>query len=267
MKRIHAFEFEDLSWFPKNLRDYMTDFLQFGANTFDIYKSIVPVINRGIKSGKNNTIIDIASGGGGGWLKLAEHLKKDHRDLRIVLSDYYPNLKAFKRTKSKIPDTFDFIDYSVNATEVPLALKGLRTLFLSLHHFKPEKAKAIFQNAIDTNQPIGIFEAQQRNFKSIIPMLLSPISVLLMTPFIKPFKLDRLLFTYLIPILPLFVLWDGIISVLRTYTVEELNQMISELNNSDHFEWEINISPGKPSKILYVLGVPKTEQMEVQLST
>ena len=83
MKRIHAFEFEDLPWFPKNLRNYMTDFLQFGANAFDIYKSVIPVISKGIKSGGNNTILDIASGGSGGWLKLAQHLKKDHQDLNI----------------------------------------------------------------------------------------------------------------------------------------------------------------------------------------
>ena len=63
MKRIHSFEFEDLKWFPQLLRDYMTDYLQFSANTLDIYKSIVPIIQRGIDAAGNNTIIDIASGG------------------------------------------------------------------------------------------------------------------------------------------------------------------------------------------------------------
>ncbi len=119
MKRIHAFEFEDLQWFPKILRDFMTDFLQFGANIFDIYRSVIPTVKKGIQSSENNTIIDIASGGGGGWLKLTEHLKKDNQELKIILSDYYPNLKAFERTKSKMPDTFDFIDYPVNAMKVP----------------------------------------------------------------------------------------------------------------------------------------------------
>ncbi len=259
MKRIHAFEFEDLQWFPKVLRDFMTDFLQFGANTFDIYKSVVPILEKGIRSSENNTIIDIASGGGGGWLKLAPHLKKDNQNLKIIVSDYYPNLNAFRRMKSKLPDTIDFIDYPVNATEVPLNLKGFRTLFLSLHHFRPGDAKVIFQNAIETHQPIGIFEAQQRNFKSIIPMLLSPISVVVMTPFIRPFKMSRLLFTYLIPILPILILWDGIISVLRTYTRNELHEMISTLDNTDSFSWEIDIVKGKPNEILYVLGIPKTK--------
>lgn len=245
MKRIHAFEFEDLHWFPKNLRNYMTDFLQFGSNIFDIYKSVVPILERGIKSAGNNKIIDIASGGGGGLIKLAGHLKKNNLILKITLSDYYPNLHAFKRTKSKMPDVFDFIDYPVDAMNVPSELKGFRTQFTSLHHFKPENAKAIFQNAIDTNQSIGVFEPQQRNIKSMIPMLLSPITVILMTPFIRPFKPGRILFTYLIPVLPLFILWDGVISVLRTYTISELKQMISELNNSNSFDWEIEVKKRK----------------------
>ena len=49
MARIHLFEFEDQQWFPSFLRNYMTDFLQFISNKFDIYKPVVPVIQKGLK--------------------------------------------------------------------------------------------------------------------------------------------------------------------------------------------------------------------------
>lgn len=257
MRRIHAFEFEDLSWFPKNLRNYETDFLQFGANAFDMYKNVMPVIVKGVQSSGNHTAIDIASGGGGGLVKIADHLKNSIPHVKIILSDYYPNIAAFKRIKAKRPDVFEYIDYSVNAMEVPPQLKGFRTQFLSFHHFRPKEATAILQNAIDNNQSIGVFEAQQRNFKSLIQRLFSPIAVLLITPFIKPFKLDRILFTYLIPIIPLFVLWDGIVSVLRTYTVTELNQMILEVKTHTLFDWEVGIAKGSSNDILYLLGIPR----------
>lgn len=258
MKRIHAFEFEDLQWFPKNLRNYMTDFLQFGANAFDIYKSVIPILKKGIESARNNTIIDIASGGGGGLIKIASHLKKEIPSLKIILTDFYPNLEAFRRTKSLAPDTFEFAETPVDAMQVPPLLKGLRTQFLSLHHFTPEQAKAILQNAVNDNQPIAIFEVQQRNILNLFPMILSPINVLLFTPFIRPFKWSRILFTYLIPVLPLFIMWDGIISVLRTYTSEELNQLIFELKKHDQFDWDIGITKGKPQGVSYLLGTPKS---------
>ena len=257
MRRIHAFEFGDLRWYPKNLRSYATDYLQYASNTLDIYKCVLPIVKKGVESTENTTIVDIASGGGGGLIKIAGNLKKSIPFLKIILTDYYPNIDAFKQTKLQQSDVFEYIEEPVNAMHFPKYLRGFRTHFNFLHHFKPKNAKAILQNAIDSNQPIGVFEAQQRSTKNMLQMLLSPIAVLIMTPFIKPFKPDRIIFTYLIPVLPLVILWDGLISVLRTYTVTELKQMIFELTNNTRFEWDVDIAKGKQNEILYLVGMPK----------
>ena len=134
---------------------------------------------------------------------------------------------------------------------------GLRTQFLSLHHFKPHDAKQILQNAVDANQPIGIFEAQERSVLSILAMLFSPITLLLVTPFIRPFRFGRIIFTYLIPIMPIFVLWDGVISSLRTYSVKEMNTLVDSLEGADKFDWEIKRIKSGPSVVLYLLGTSK----------
>jgi SAM-dependent methyltransferase len=258
MKRLHLFEFEDFQWFPSVLRNYMTDFLQFVSNRFDIYRDIVPILETGLKKSNAEKIIDLASGGGGGLLKITERLKQNHPNLKVILTDYYPNLTAFKRTVSLQPNVFEFVEEKVNAMNVPPNLKGLRTQFLSLHHFKPAEVKMIFQNAVDSNSPIAIFEAQQRNVVSLILMLLSPLNVLLSTPFIRPFRFSRLFFTYLIPILPLTILWDGIVSALRTYTSQELLEITKELKNTDKFVWESAVTK-EVGGILYLLGYPLTK--------
>lgn len=256
MGRLHLFEFEDLHWFPSFLRNYGTDFLQFLSNKTKLYKPIVPIIEKALKQSDTNQIIDLASGGGGGLLWLNSVLKKSIPDLKIILTDYYPNIPAFKYTK-KQANNFEFITTEVDARHVPKSLTGLRTQFLSLHHFRPEDAKQILQNAIDSNQSIAIFEAQERSIPSILAMLFSPISLLLTTPFIRPFKLGRILFTYLIPIVPLFVLWDGIVSSLRTYSVKEMHTLVNQLNNKDTFNWEINKVKSGPGVVLYLLGIKK----------
>lgn len=180
MGRIHLFEFEDQKWFPGFLRNYGTDFLQFLSNKTKMYKPIIPIVK-----------------------------------------------------------------------------KGLRTQFLSLHHFRPNDAKLILQNAVDTNSSIAIFEAQERSLPSILAMLFSPVSVLLTTPFIRPFKLGRIIFTYLIPVVPLFVLWDGVVSSFRTYSVKEMNDLVSKLKEAENYEWEINKVKSGPGIILYLLGTKK----------
>jgi len=256
MGRIHLFEFEDQKWFPTFLRNYGTDFLQFLSNKTKMYKPIIPIIKKGFKKNGTNQIVDLASGGGGGLIWLNSELKKDIPDLKIILTDFYPNIPAFKFTKEKA-DNFEFIETSVDAKNVPTDLIGLRTQFLSFHHFKPNEAKRILQNVIDTNSSIAIFEAQERSLPSILAMLFSPLSVLLTTPFIRPFKFGRIIFTYLIPIVPLFVLWDGVVSSLRTYSVKEMNELVKNLDRAEKYDWEINKVKSGPSIVLYLLGTKK----------
>lgn len=258
MGRIHLFEFEDQNWFPDFLRNYMTDFLQFLSNKTKMYKPIIPIINKGLKSSGVNQIIDLASGGGGGLLWLNSELRKGVPDLKIVLTDYYPNISAFDFTKSKA-DNIDYLEQSVDAKHVPENLEGLRTLFLSFHHFKPADAKLILQNAIDTNKPIAIFEGQERSLPSILAMIFSPITVLITTPFIRPFKLGRIIFTYLIPLVPLFVLWDGVVSSLRTYSVEEMKELVNDLDGKEKFDWNIGRLKSGPGMILFLIGTKKEQ--------
>lgn len=256
MGRIHLFEFEDQKWFPSFLRNFGTDFLQFLSNKTKLYKPIIPIIKKGLEKANTKCIVDLGSGGGGGLLWLNTELKKDIPELKVVLTDFYPNISAFEYTKNK-SDNFEFITTPIDARDVPESLKGLRTQFLSLHHFKPNDAKQIIQNAVDSESAIGVFEAQERSIPSILAMIFSPLSVILTTPFIRPFKISRIIFTYLIPIVPLFVLWDGIVSSLRTYSVKEMNALVKSLNNSDTFDWDIGKLKSGPGVVLYLLGTKK----------
>jgi hypothetical protein len=256
MGRVHLFEFEDQKWFPVFLRNYGTDFLQFLSNKTKMYKPAVPILEKVLRKSNTTQIIDLGSGGGGGLIWLNEELRKSIPEVKILLTDFYPNIPAFEYTK-KQADNIDYIHEPVDARQVPSSLTGLRTQFLSLHHFRPTDAKQILQNAVDTNQSIGIFEAQERSVPSLLAMLFSPLTVLLTTPFIRPFKFGRIIFTYLIPIVPIFVLWDGIVSALRTYSVDELNTLIGELNNSDTYDWDINRIKSGPGILICLTGSRK----------
>jgi hypothetical protein len=258
MRRIHLFEWEDMSWFPTDWRDYGTDYLNFIATKFDIYKPIMPIINRGIAASGQSEWVDCASGGGGGLRNLAAYAKADFSDLKVTVTDFYPNIQAFERLKSTDSKLFQFETQSVDARDVPTHLHGkFRTMFGSFHHFRPDDAQKILQNAVDTQTPIAIFEPIGRNFMSWLSMLFVPLNVLFLTPFIRPFRWQVLPFIYLLPLIPLYVLWDGIVSILRIYSAKELRQMVACLDNSDSFDWEISSVPAKPMALHYLLGTPK----------
>lgn len=257
MKRKQLFEFEDQTWFPAFLRNYLTDFLQFISNQFDIYKKVTPLLSELVTEDGNHTIVDLASGGGGGLYRLSNRLKEQHPDLKIILTDYYPNLKAFEYVRQQSTN-FTYEKESVDARKVPAQLKGVRTQFLSLHHFREEDAVQILQNAVDSNSRIALFESQERNVKSVLAMIFSPVNVLLMTPFIKPFSVGRIFFTYIIPLVPLFVMLDGILSALRTYTVSEMEELVNRVQGHKNYDWKIGKVKSGPATILHLIGSPKS---------
>jgi hypothetical protein len=75
-------------------------------------------------------------------------------------------------------------------------------------------------------------------------------------PFLS--KQDRLLkamFTYLIPLIPLMAIWDGVVSIMRMYTEEELTALTSSIDIQ--FQWEFQkISVGWGNKMSVFIGKP-----------
>lgn len=177
-------------------------------------------------------IIDLCSGSSDPSLQIQNQLKiKYNFSISVKLTDKFPNIKSFQRTQKLSNGSIDFCVEPIDATNVSSNLKGFRTLFTSFHHFKPDNAKKILQDAVSQKVAIGIFEMTERNPCRIFMGLLIPSHVLLMTPFVRPFKWSRFFLTYCIPMAPFISLWDGIVSHLRTYSLEELDTLISEINS------------------------------------
>lgn len=256
MPRLHLFEFIDQSWFPRFLRDYETDYLEFITDKFDVYQNIHPVLEKGLETASMPQIIDLGAGGGGGMVKIAERIAKKGQATKIILTDYYPNITAFKKVSSANP-LLEYATENVDARQIPAHLKGLRTLFLAFHHFQPKDATLILKNAVDSGEPIAIFEIYQRTLKDFISPIFAPIFVLLLTPMIKPFRFGRILFTYLIPIIPLLIMFDGLVSVLRSHMPKEVMGMTKIADPNDKFDWEISKIPAGQLQVHYILGTPK----------
>jgi hypothetical protein len=143
----------------------------------------------------------------------------------------------------------------VDATAVPSSLAGCRTLFSAFHHFRPERAKAILQSAVDAGEPIAVFEVVERSAPALLGMLFAPIIVPLAVPFLRPFDWRWLVFTYLLPIIPLFVMYDGFVSCLRVYSVKELDGLVASLDAKDYvFETGQVKIDRQPVPVTYLIG-------------
>ena len=252
MRRLHLIELEDQPWFPAVIRDLATDYLQFIQERFRMDRAMAPLVRRALDEGRTDRIVDLCSGGTGPLLGVVTGLAAEGRRVRATLTDLYPNLSAFEKIAAASDGLVTFEREPVDARRVPERLVGLRTIFNAFHHLRPADARAVLHAAAAAGQPIAILEISERSLRTI-PVLLSPLFVMLATPFMRPFTWQRFVFTYVIPLVPFTVLWDGVVSQLRAYTVDELRGLC---DGSAPMRWEagqVPIAKGN-GRLTYLIG-------------
>lgn len=269
MHRTKLIELHDHRWFPAFLRNLVTDALQALWQFGNSYGPIMTRLHRSLKAGSVSSpaqILDLCSGGGGPWLRLSAHFDRDLRfPVRVCLTDKYPNCGAFEEARARCNSQgshshLDFVSASVDATQVPRELPGFRTIFSSFHHFGPADAYEVLRDAVRSGHGIGIFEVAQRRTKTMLVLCFTPLLVFLLTPFIRPFRWSRLIWTYLLPVVPFVIWFDGVVSCLRAYPADELREMVQKLSPASsrpNYRWQLGEERTGLLPVTYLIGYPE----------
>jgi hypothetical protein len=261
MRRLHLFEIEDQSWCPRVLRDALTDYLQFVMDRFTPYAPAAPLLAQALDRSGASQVVDLGSGGGGPWVDLLWRLHAHGRTaLRVRLTDSFPNRAAFARLGELSGGTIVGELEPVDPTVVPPHLAGFLTMFTALHHFRPVEAQRILTGAVRQQRGIAVFEITRRSAIDILGMPFFALGVLLFTPWIRPFRWSRLLWTYVIPLVPLLTWWDATVSCLRSYTPDELREMVAGLGADVTWEAGVVRVPLPPVSMTYLIGTPKPRE-------
>ena len=256
MKRIHLFEFEDLSGFPQWIRNGLTAYIETLHKLIKTPDQLAPLIQQSLEHSKSNSIYDFCSGAGGPMLESFEKLKESNQNLKLYLSDLYPNETAIHRV-SKVKGVH-YKKEPVDVCQQNHPLGGLRTLICSFHHLKPKQAQKVLQSAINAKEPILIYEISDNSLPIWLWWISIPftfLSTFFISLAVRPFTFNRFLFTYILPIYPLFIAWDGAVSNARTYTEKDLNELLSNCNIKE-YNFEIGKIKGKMSSQIYLIGKP-----------
>lgn len=257
IKRRQLFEFSDLPRWPKLFRSLATDYLLAVAERFRPFTPKLDAVARAMEAVGTDRVVDLCSGTGGPWPHLGPELARIlGRPISLILTDRYPHPEAEHRLKNIIGASY--FSHSVDARHVPPQLAGMRTLYNGFHHFEPDQARQILQDAVDSRQPIAVFEMLERTRPYFAYLLLTPLLVLILTPKIRPIRLSRLVWSFLIPVVPFTLLWDSLVSVLRCYTPEELTAMTDSLGGEDYV-WEIGTYRSSGLPVTYLVGHPQSQ--------
>lgn len=261
MKRMQLFEFEDFPWFPNVLRQSLMLYLKMFHRIFNTAEYIAPRVAVALKAGNTNQIVDLCSGGGGPMVGVGRRLRDDYKlPVQIRLTDLYPSSAGAATIDDDARSWTTYDMNSINAADVPKHLTGVRTMMCSFHHMPVTVAKGILRDAFSSKQPICIFELSTNNQPKWLWWTAFPVGIILvlfLTPFVRPLTFSQLFFTYVIPVLPIVIAWDGATSNARTYTPDDFRELTADLQAPD-YKWEIQTFPvpKNPGPMMIVLGLP-----------
>lgn len=243
MKRRHLVEFNERPECPRFIRDSVVETLGLGLRWFKMGGIIGPPFAAFMKRAKVSKVLDLCTGTGVPVSLLAQWLNEHGETTpKFLVSDLFPNHESFEEITSQDDLEIQSVSQSVNALDVDPELEhDTRMIINSFHHFTPEMAEAILEDTVEKKKSIFIYEGFRRD-----PMGLAPTGpwmtlALLANPWIASrSRLLKIIFSYLIPIIPLIAMWDGFVSTLRVHTQEDLMQMVSKW---PHYEWSYSEHP------------------------
>jgi hypothetical protein len=272
MQRKAWFEIHDHPLFPRFLRDLVTEALEAMWNAQDFYGPVAARLRRALDESGATRVVDLCSGGGGPWLRFSRDLAgKDGSAPAVLLTDKYPNQRAFQQIQDATGSAINFYPEPVDAMRIPPELAGFRTMFSTFHHFGPGEARAILKDAFDQRQGIAVFEAAKCDFRTLAAVFAVPLLGLRLAPRIRPFRWGRIFWTYCLPAIP-FTLWlDGLLSCLRSYSRADMRELVEGMTH-ENYSWEIGEERRSLISVRYLVGCPvgragtvdvRLEQMEM----
>jgi hypothetical protein len=266
MSRWHLFEWEDQPWLPVVFRDFITDHLRYFLTMKirePVNRAVADHLKKLLIRTNSRRIIDLCAGAGGPLQRIHRMLAEDLGEpVEVLLTDLYPNVEAFKLCELDGGGAIKARYEPTSAFDVPADLQGVRTLFTALHHFKPEGARQLLADAVRKRQPIAVIEPLERTPRLFfLTGLFALWHAFFLTPFVGRMTVKRFLFTWIIPLAPAIICWDGLVSVLRTYTPQELRDLANSIEAQD-YEWEAGrfdvMGPfGIKMPTTFLVGCPK----------
>jgi hypothetical protein len=210
-------ELEDYNWFPPVLRNFQTDFIGFFVDRFHVYDVFIQHLKTLQLSMLPMT--DLCSGSGEPAIGI---FRKSNCFSRLKLTDKFPS-------DLNINDaTISYDQQSTDVLEMAFKPGTYYTMFNAFHHFKDADKLKITQDIENSGATAFIVEILEPTVFCLLKIVFTTtLGSLVLTPFIRPFSLKRLFFTYIIPINIITITFDGIVSVFKSRSVKHYQDLFA----------------------------------------
>lgn len=225
MKRKQAPQITNSKWFPNFLTRCVHEFMTWFVIKVNAAKPFIPLIEEGLQHAERIVVINKKCGAG---FETVDRLLDE-----------------------KIKRVF------VDADNFTASEEGLYLSVNSFHQFTLDEAKDILQQIAENKQPVVVVEGNNDSLWQVFGMtVIVPLTVLLTAPFVKPFRFVRIIFTYILPVLPFVTFFDGFMALFKLYAPKDLDELTTSIK-TEGYSWRTGkLDNGRGGKIIYLIGYP-----------
>lgn len=260
--RRHLVELHEQPWFPEVWRDLFRAGLGKAFVLFGLSRETARVLAPFLVAHRPAEVLDLCSGSGefsrDAWRRaLSGEDGGAERRSELVLSDLYP---VPQRWAAFHPGN-RYIGAPVDIRALDAGLPRTWMMLNTLHHFRPDELRDLLQRAATSADGFIAVDRDARTWREmLVTFFLVPIAAAIITAFlIRPFRAHNVLWGLLVPVIPLVALVDGIVSNLRSYTVQELRDLVADCPAS--FAWKVDVTPGGGGAppLTYIIGARRKD--------
>jgi len=214
-------ELEDYNWFPPTLRNFQTEYIGYLVSRFHVHEVFIRHLNS--LRLPMQTMHDLCSGSGEPAISIFHGC--DCFD-RLILSDKFPHPRAISDSR------ITYSSRSLDVRDMTFEAECTYTMFNAFHHFSDKEKYEIVNKISSCGSSAFFVEILQPRWDYVFKVLFaSTVGVVLFSPFVQPFSFLRLFFTYVIPINVLLIAYDGILSVIKSRSVNQYNKLFARLSH------------------------------------
>lgn len=193
------------------------------------------------------------NGGGAaanGTKRKPQRQQQQQQPVHFVLTDLHPHIPNWCRAAAASPQ-IHYAPRAIDASASPPDLlstvepplpsssssfssspsppRTFRTFNLAFHHLPTPLASSVLADTLATSSGFAIFELQDRHLRSFLAVCLLGLGVLVFAPYFawRWRSPGTLFWCWVVPVLPIVLVWDGWMSSVRTRTVEEITDMMA----------------------------------------
>ena len=258
MRRVHAFEFNDLASCPRVVRESIVETLGLGLRWGRAIDCLGPLFADFCARTRCDAVLDLCSGSGEPVSILLDALvRRGLRPPRFLLSDHDPHVAAMRRVAARHPGLVEVVDEPLDACDVPARHdRAARSIINALHHLPPPLAARLIADSVAKRRALFVAEGFPRSLLRMaasLPILLAAGAV---NPLIAPReRWQKLLVTWATPVVAVTGLWDAAVSAVRMHGEAELRAMAAGARG---YEWEyreVPFFPGGRATVFW--GIPR----------